>query len=94
MTPVYIARRGKQMIELKRKVKKEVEETYKVELVAYWTVRVLRPNGNRTHFCIYEESFAFEPKEEEIASILLNHATREDEYVSIYENYKLVEVSE
>lgn len=80
------------MIELKRKVKKEVEETYTVELKEEWCVRILKPNGNRTYYCSYEEIFAYEPKEQEIASILVEHQSNSKEFASVVKNYRLVEV--
>lgn len=63
------------MIELKRKVKKEVEveETYTVELKEEWCVRILKPNGNRTYYCSYEEIFNHEPNEQEIVNVLVEH---------------------
>lgn len=79
------------MIELKRTVNKKVEETYTVELVPYWNVRILTPNGNRTYFCRYEEKFMYEPKEQEIASVLAEHYVK-GAFASVCKNYKLVEM--
>lgn len=81
---------GRKMIELKRKVKKEIEETYEVELVPFWNVRILTPNGNRTYFCRYEEKFSYEPKEQEIASVLAEHSVK-GAFASVCKNYELVE---
>lgn len=80
------------MIELKRKVKKTVEETYQVELKTVWNVRVLRPNGNRTYYCSYEQEFSHEPSEEEIANILAEYGILQNQFVSVCKNYKLAEI--
>lgn len=82
------------MIELKRKVKKEVEETYRVELKQTWCVRILRPNGNRTYYSAYEQEFMYEPSEQEIASILVEHNKGKEHFASVVKNYRLVEVDE
>lgn len=81
------------MIELKRTVKKEVEETYEVELVPRWVVRILTPNGNRTYFCRHEEKFTYEPNEQEIASVLAEHYVK-GAFASVCKNYKLVEIKD
>lgn len=79
------------MIELKRKVKKEVEETYGVELKTYWVVRILTPNGNRTYFCRHEERFDTYPTEDDIARVLADHYVKEA-FASVCVNFEMVEV--
>lgn len=81
------------MIELKRKVKKEVEETYRVELVPNWVVRILTPNGNRTYYCRHEEKFSHEPSEQEVASVLFGHFVK-GAFACVCENYEIVETKE
>lgn len=80
------------MIEIKRKVKKEVEEIVKVDLKFSWCVRILRPNGNRTYYATYEQEFDYEPSNDEIAQILVEHRTQRNEFASVVKNYRLIEV--
>lgn len=81
-------------IEIKRKVKKEVEVTVKMELVPFWNVRIIRPNGIRTYTCAYEQEFIYEPNEQEIASVLNEHSHFTNEFASVCKNYRLVEKSD
>lgn len=82
------------MIELKRTVKKTVEEKYIAELKPSWRVRLLRPNGNRTYYVSYEQEFMYEPSEQEIASIIAEHSNYCNEFASVAKNYRLVELEE
>lgn len=82
------------MIELKRTVKKTVEEKYIAELKTSWNVRLLRPNGNRTYYVLYEQEFMYEPSEQEIASIIAEHSNYRNEFASVVKNYRLVEIKE
>lgn len=82
------------MVEIKRIVKKEVEETIAMELKAFWVVRILRPRANRTHDVMYEEKFDREPSEQEIASVLAEHQKQSQEFAGVFKNYRLVEVSD
>ena len=66
------------------------EETYTVELVPCWNVRILTPNGNRTYYCRYEEKFTYEPNEQEIATVLAEHLVK-GAFASVCKNYELVE---
>lgn len=79
-------------IEIKRKVKKEIEETVKMELKPFWNVRIIRPNGTNTYLCAYEQVFNYEPTEQEIASVLNEHSHFSNEFASVCKNYRLVEL--
>ena len=78
-------------MEIKRKVKKEVEETVEVELKKYWVVRIIRGVNSKT--CIGEKEFDYIPNEQEIAEVLLPHYGKAC-FVTVNENYKLEVVSE
>ena len=78
-------------LEVKRKVKKEVEETYKVKFQTYWVVRVIRIGGYNNKECIYEKEFLHEPSEQEIADVISEHMTKQV-FASVNKNYRFVEV--
>lgn len=78
-------------LEVKRKVRKEVEETYKVEFQTYWVVRVIRIGGYNNKECIDEKEFLHEPSEQEIANVLSEHITKKV-FASVNKNYRFVEV--
>ncbi len=82
------------MIEIKRVVKKEIEETIAMELKPFWVVRILRPKATRTHDVMYEEKFDHEPSEHEIASVLAEHQKHSQEFAGVFKNYRLVEVED
>ena len=76
-------------MEIKRKVKKEVEETVEVELKKYWVVRIIHGVNSKT--CIEEKEFDYIPNEQEIAEVLLQHYGRPC-FATVNENYKMVSV--
>ena len=78
-------------MEIKRVVKKEVEETVEVELKKYWVVRIIE--GVRSKNCIHEKEFDYIPNEQEIAEVLLPYYGRNC-FATVNENYKIVVVSE
>lgn len=78
-------------IEVKRKVKREVEETYTVEFQTYWVVRIIRVGGYNNKECIAEKEFEYEPSEQEIADILVDFLNKKV-FASVNKNYRLVEV--
>lgn len=80
------------MVEIKRKVKKTVEEVVQMELKPEWYIRVLRPNSVNTFYVEYIERFDYEPTEQEIASILAEQAKNDNYLVTVNKNYRLVEV--
>ena len=78
-------------MEIKRKVKKEVEETVEVELKKYWVVRIIHGANSKT--CVEEKEFDYMPYEQEIAEVLLPYYGRPC-FATVNENYKLEVVSE
>jgi len=80
------------MIEVKKVVMKEVEETYRVELVPFWLVRVCRGTNSKT--IVAEQEFNYEPNEQEIASVLIDKANSSNCFASVIKNYRLVELKE
>lgn len=78
-------------IEIKRKVKKEVEETVSMELKPFWMVRVIRIGACNNKECIFERDFPHEPNEQEIADTLFNYVAK-NTFASVVKNYRLVEV--
>lgn len=74
--------------EIKKKVKREVEETVKVELFAYWVVRLIRNSTNKT--CVYEKRFTYEPTEQEIASVIIESRLK-NVFATVNKNYEFVE---
>ena len=81
-------------MEIKRKVKKEVEETVEVELKKYWVVRIIRGVNSKT--CIGEKEFDYIPNEQEIAEVLFPYYGVHGRtcFATVNENYKLEVVSE
>jgi len=75
-------------IEIKRKVKKEVEETVIIELKKYWVVRVISDQGSKS--CIAEKEFHYVPEEQEIADTLEPYINRKC-FATVVENYRFVE---
>lgn len=82
------------MIEVKRTVLQEVEITKQFKVKPFWRVRVLRPNGISTCFVEYEKEFEYEPKEQEIGSVLADNMKHSESFASVVKNYRLVEVTE
>ena len=80
-------------IEIKRTVKKEVEETVLMELIPYWVVRVIRVGGYDNKECIAEKEFDYEPQEQEIADTLADHINKKV-FASVVKNYRFAEVKE
>ena len=78
-------------MEIKRVVKKEVEETVEVELKKYYVVRIIE--GVRIKNCIHEKEFDYIPNEQEIAEVLLHYYGRPC-FATVNENYKMVSVLE
>ena len=78
-------------MEIKRTVKKEVEETVEVELKNYWVVRIIHGVNSKT--CVEEKKFDWIPNEQEIAEVLLPYYGK-PYFASLVENYKLVGVTE
>ena len=78
-------------MEIKRVVKKEVEETVEVELRKYWVVRIIE--GVRSKNCVHEKEFDYIPNDQEIAETLLPYCNRPC-FATVNENYKLVSVLE
>ena len=81
------------MVEIKRKVVKEVEETVTVELKSYYVVRVIRVGSYHQKECINEVKYPYEPNEQEIADALADYIGM-DVFASVVQNYRLVEVAE
>ena len=78
-------------MEIKRKVKKEVEETIEVELKKYWVVRIIHGVNSKT--CVEEKEFDYIPNDQEIAEVLLPYYGRPC-FATVNENYKMVVISE
>lgn len=79
------------MIEVKRKVKKEVEETVTMDLIPFWVVRVIRVDGYNNKECIGEKEFRYEPRAQEIAEVLEPFISKKV-FASVVKNYRLEEV--
>lgn len=79
--------------ELKRKVKKEVEETVVMEFQKYWVVRIIKDCGDKS--CVYEEDFNCKPNDVAIANVLLKAKDKYKANVKLFatveENYRFVE---
>ena len=75
-------------IEIKRKVKKVVEETVIVELRKYWVVRVIQSECGKS--CIAEKEFDYIPSEQEIADTLAPYIKRKC-FATVVDNYRFVE---
>lgn len=73
-------------MEIKRTVKKEVEETVEVELKKYWVVRVI--HGVNSKSCVHEKEFDHDPSYAEIAEVLFPYYGG-PYFVSVNENYRL-----
>lgn len=83
-------KRGRNMkMEIKRVVKKEVEETVEVELKKYWVVRIIHGANSKT--CVDEKEFDYIPNEQEIAEVLFPYYGRPC-FATVNENYKFVNV--
>lgn len=80
-------------IEVKRKVKKEVEETVTMELKPYWVVRVVRIGGYNNKEVISEVEYPYEPKEQEIANALIEYKNKKV-FASVIKNYRFFELEE
>lgn len=80
-------------IEIKRKVKKEIEETVTLEMETYWVVRIIRVGGYNNKECIAETEFLDEPDEQEIADCLASHLTKKV-FASVQKNYRFKEKTE
>ena len=76
-------------IELKRTVKKEVEETVELELKKFWCVRII--HGVTSTTCVEEKNFDYIPNEQEITEVLLPYYGKKC-FATVCENYKLVDV--
>lgn len=76
-------------MEIKRIVKKEVEETVEVELKKYWVVRIIHGVNSKT--CIEEKEFEYIPNEQEIAKVLLPHYGKKC-FATVNEKYKMISV--
>lgn len=75
-------------LEIKRTVKKEVEETVELELKRFWVVRIIQ--GESSKKCIFEKEFKHIPKEKEVAECLLPYYGKSC-FATIEENYRLVD---
>ena len=80
-------------IEVKRKVKKEVEETVTMELKSYWVVRVVRIGAYDNKEVIAEVEYPYEPKEQEISNALIEYENKKV-FASVIKNYKFFELKE
>lgn len=80
-------------VEVKRTVKKEVEEVVEMKLHPYWTVRVVRIGNYNNKEVIFEKFFDNEPEEQDIADCLIGFSTKKC-FASVVKNYMLVEVGE
>lgn len=76
---------------IKRKVKKEVEESTIVQLRKYWVVRIISNQGCKS--CIYEKEFDYVPTQQEIADILAPYINRKC-FASVVGNYRFDELKE
>ena len=76
-------------MEIKRLVKKEVEEIVEVELTKYWVVRIIHGKSSKT--CVEEKEFDYIPTEQEIAEILLPYYGK-PYFVTVSENYRFSEI--
>lgn len=78
------------MIEVKRKVKKEVEEVVKMELEKTWCINIV--HGFSSLSVVKRFEFNYEPQEQEIADALAEYAGKANYFASVVERYDLVEV--
>jgi len=74
--------------EVKRTVKKEVEETIVVELEKYWVIRIIK--GVQSKTCSREIEYIYEPSEQEIADALIDYGNQKV-FATVETNYRLVE---
>lgn len=74
-------------VEMKRTVKKEVEEIVELELKKFWVVRIIQ--GEHSKKCIFEKEFKHSPNYEEIAECLLPYYEKSC-FATVEENYRLV----
>lgn len=74
--------------EVKRTVKKEVEETIVVELEKYWVIRIIK--GVQSKTCAREIEYIYEPSEQEIADALIDYGNQKV-FATVETNYRLVE---
>lgn len=81
------------MIEVKRKVKREIEETVTMDLKPYWVIRVIRVGGYENKECIKEFEYPYEPDEQEIADALVDYVNKKV-FASVVKNYRLTEIEE
>lgn len=78
------------MIEVKRKVKKEVEEVVAMELKKTWCINIV--HGVSSLSVIKRFEFDYEPQEQEIADALAVYAGKANYFASVVERYELIEV--
>lgn len=81
------------MIEVKRKVKKEVEETITMDLIPFWVIRVVKAGSCNYKEVIAEKECISEPTEQEIADTLIDYNNKKV-FASVVKNYRLEEVKE
>lgn len=81
------------MIKVRRKVKKEVEETVTMDLIPFWVVRVVRIGEYNNKEVIEEVEYQYEPTEQEIADALIDYINKKV-FASVIKNYRLEEVEE
>lgn len=81
------------MVEIKRTVTKEVEETVTMDLKTYYVVRVIRIGNYNQKECIKEFEYPYEPDEQEIADALVEYMHK-NVFATVVKNYRLVEVAE
>lgn len=79
------------MIEVKRKVKKEVEETVTMDLIPYWVIRIVRVGAYNNKEVIAEVEYKQEPTEQNIADALIEYNNKKV-FASVVKNYRLEEV--
>lgn len=75
-------------MEFKRKVKKEVEETVRFELIKCWTVRIISDGNSKN--CIAEKDYDYMPSPFEIGKVLSDYVARKC-FATVEIKYRLVE---
>lgn len=81
------------VIEVKRKVKKEIEETVSMVFHPFWVVRIVRIGAYNNKEVIAEKEFLHEPDEQEIADALIDY-NHKKVFASVIKNYRFYEGAE
>lgn len=81
--------------EVKRKVKKEVEETFIVEMQKFFLLRIIKEDNTGNKNCVYEEEFINIPDKQTIATVIISikeqYKPNTKLFASLIENYRLIE---